>query len=566
MSTRISLFKKLILALLLMFFAIVVIFWWTYQLNVKDIQQELRKNKLGEVRFVTSQLTSQFEQILLNVQTLSEDQSVREYPYALVYGDDYSRYEAKLTLIDKLALNSASTAWNNKIVLYYPEYEQKVTLDNQLASLPFELPQGAFNEWSIHNDMDRAGEYVLLTSGRRSPLIIETRVSLDRLRKLLSEYTSGNPLLYNPRLQQVIRADAATELAAADSRILPRILDDSGYFHENIEGVNYLVTYMRSELSDLYFVDYHPVSSLTKPIQRNNMFFVASIIALLVISILYSMMLRRQVERPVHMLRKAIDRFDRGDYKSRVEPIPSQEFHLLGSSFNRMAENTQVMIEQILLGELAVKEARLRQYQSQINPHFLYNCLNYIQSKASIADHQSVTEMTLQLAAYYRYIHKVEDPSATLEEELAFVESYLSILHMRKKTITYHIDVDAHLQTWRMPRMILQPLVENCVLHGIEPALDPGRIVISAAKEDGMMQMTISDNGVGIEAGRLALISHHMEEFMHTEESRIGVGVRNVNQRLKLYGGSRSGLAIDSERGVGTKHTITMEQQEDEHA
>lgn len=565
MSTRFSLFKKLILALLLMFLAIVLIFWWTYQLNVKDIQQELRENKLGEVRFVTLQLTSQFEQILFNVQTLSEDQSVRQYPYALVYGDDYSRYEAKLTLIDKLALNSASTAWNNTIVLYYPEYEQKVTLNNQLAALPFELPKGAYNEWFIEKNIEGEDDYVLLTSGHRSPLIIETRVSLDTLRRLLSQYTSGSPLLYNPRLQKLIHADASVESDATDNPILSRIQEDSGYFHETIEGSNYLITYMRSELSDFYFVDFHPVSALTEPIRRNNRFFVASIIALLVISILYSLMLRRQVERPIHKLRKAIDGFDRGDYKSRVEPIQSQEFHLLGSSFNRMAENTQVMIEQILLGELAVKEARLRQYQSQINPHFLYNCLNYIQSKASIADHQSVTEMTLQLATYYRYMHKVEEASATVEEELAFVESYLSIVHMRKKSITFHIDVPKPIRQLRMPRMILQPLVENCVQHGIEPALEPGRIEIRAGLYGDLLQITIEDNGVGIESDRLNLITGHMEEFTISEK-RIGVGVRNVNQRLKLYCGNRSGLSVESERGIGTKYTITMEQQEDDHA
>ncbi|GBF75366.1 two-component sensor histidine kinase [Paenibacillus sp. 598K] len=565
MFARMSLFKKLILALLLMFLAIVVIFWWIYQLNVKDIQQELRNNKLGEVRFVTSQLNAQFEQILLNVQTLSEDQTVREYPYALVYGDDYSRYEAKLTLIDKLALNSASTAWNNRVVLYYPEYKQTVTLDNRLAAQPFELPPGKYNQWTILPDPDGVDDYVLLTSGRRSPLIIETRVSLDNLRKLLSQYTSGNPLLYNPRLDRVIRTDDKSQLAAADSRILPRLQDDSGYFHETIDGTHFLITYMRSEFSDLYFVDYHPVSSLTEPLRRNNMWFVAAIVALLAVSIAYSLTLRRQVERPVYKLRKAIDRFDRGDYTSRVEPIPSKEFQLLGSSFNRMAENTQVMIEQILLGELAVKEARLSQYQSQINPHFLYNCLNYIQSKASIADHQAVTAMTLHLAAYYRYIHKVEEADASLEEELSFVESYLSILHMRKKSITYDIEVPEQLRTRRMPRMILQPLVENCVQHGIEPALDPGRIEIRAGVGEGGWWITVADNGVGMEPERLALIARHMEEFTRTE-SRIGVGVRNVNQRLKLYGGSRSGLAIASERGVGTTYTITIEQQEEDNA
>ncbi|MFD1905074.1 sensor histidine kinase [Paenibacillus rhizoplanae] len=199
-----------------------------------------------------------------------------------------------------------------------------------------------------------------------------------------------------------------------------------------------------------------------------------------------------------------------------------------------MAENTQILIEQVLLGEIEVKEAKLKQYQAQINPHFLYNCLNFIQSKASIEDYQAVTAMTLHLASYCRYIHKIEQLESSLQDELEFVEHYLHIVHLRKKEITFEFGVTAEAGRYRLPRMILQPLVENCIKHGIEPNLRPGIISITAEEVDSYLLITVKDNGIGMTEERLGAVRRHIEDNIISNE-QLGTGLRNVNQRLRLY-------------------------------
>lgn len=134
---RLSIFQWLSFVLMLMLLIIVGAFWLIYRLNVKDIQNELRKNKMYEVEFMTSQLSTQFEQVLTNTITLSQDQSVRGYPYILKFGDQYSKYEMKLTIIDKLALNTASTSWKNTVILYYEDEKETVSSDSSFSFSTF---------------------------------------------------------------------------------------------------------------------------------------------------------------------------------------------------------------------------------------------------------------------------------------------------------------------------------------------------------------------------------------------------------------------------------------------
>ncbi|MDQ0192506.1 sensor histidine kinase [Paenibacillus wynnii] len=564
MTSRLSIFQWLLFVLMLMLLIIVMAFWIIYMLNVKDIQSELRRNKMNEVKFITSQLSTQFEQVLTNTITLSQDQSVRGYPYILKFGDQYSKYEMKLTIIDKLALNTASTSWNNTVILYYPDEKETVSSDPSYSFSSFAPPAQTYNRWILNMAEDGTGYYSTVMRSHLSPLLIEVRISLDNLRKMMEQYVSGTPILYDSQKKVFVQKGEEFSEKLYPT-VIPRISGDSGTFSVKENGTEYLINYMKSDMLDLYFIDAYPKRQYIEPINRNNRLFLYVVLIVLFGVLLYTLLLRRQVQKPVITLKKAIDRFDRGDYSSRAVDLQVNEFRMLGNSFNRMAENTQRLIEQVLLGDIEVKEAKLKQYQAQINPHFLYNCLNYIQSKASIEDYQAVTAMTLHLASYCRYIHKIEQIDSTLQDELDFVEHYLFMVHLRKREIAFDIDIPEHLGKYRLPRMILQPLVENGILHGIEPSLMPGVITITAEEDKTYLLITVKDNGVGMEADRLSAVRRHMDDYIIKNQT-LGTGLRNVNQRLRLYFGKRSGLLLESSPSEGTCYRIQIEKVEENHA
>lgn len=560
MRSRLSIFQWLLFVLMLMLLIIVAAFWIIYRLNVKDIQNELRKNKMNEVEFMTSQLSTQFEQVLKNTIVLSQDQSVRGYPYVLRFGDQYSKYEMKLNIIDKLAINTASTLWNNTVILYFIEEEETVSSDSSYTFNSFSTPLQAYSVWTLHMDDPDKGYYSNVVRSTLSPILLEVRVSLDNVSKTMEQYLSGTPLLYDAQ-QQVFVRKASQFSEALYQDLTPHISGNSGSFSAVENGTEYLFNYMKLNMLNLYFIDAYPKHQYIEPISRNNRLFLYAVLTVLVGIVLYTLLLRRQVQKPVIVLRKAIDRFDRGDYSSRAVDLQVNEFRMLGNSFNRMAENTQTLIEQVLLGDIEVKEAKLKQYQAQINPHFLYNCLNFIQSKSSIEDYEAVTAMTLHLASYCRYINKIEQVDTTLQDELEFVEHYLSMIHLRKREISFHIAIPAHLRQYRLPRMILQPLVENCIKYGIEPSLLPGSITLSAEEDESSFTITVEDNGVGMPEERLFAVRKHMEDYI-IKDTTLGTGLRNVNQRLKLYFGKHSGLIVDSTPSKGTRYRLQIEKRE----
>ncbi|WP_181438681.1 sensor histidine kinase [Paenibacillus sambharensis] len=564
MLNRLSIFQKLFYFLLLMVGIFVIAFWSIYNLNVKDIQLEMSRNKMNDVRLMASQLSTQFEQVLMNTITLSQDSSIRDYPYILKFGDKYSRYEGKLSIIDKLAINAASTSWNNRVTLYYTDEQELVSSANSPSIAPLDLSASKVNEWTVRMDEGGGGYYSYIMKTHISELLIEVSVSLENLKKMMEPYNSGTPLLYDAGQSVFIRKESRF-LEDAYPKIASEISGESGSFLFQDQGTEYLVHYMKCAMLDLYFLDFHPRSQFIRPISRNNQYFIYAVLIVVAGVIFYTLLLRRQVQKPVNVLRRAINRFDRGDLSSRVATLHAHEFRMLGNSFNRMAENTQRLIEQVLFYELEVKEAKLKQYQAQINPHFLFNCLNYIQSKASVKDHQAVTAMTLHLGSYCRYIQKIELIDSTLLEEITFVEHFLSIIQLRKREISFDIHIPEHMYGYRVPRMILQPLVENCIKHGIEPGMEQGVVTITAEETDNGLQIIVKDNGAGMTEGRLLAVRRHMNDFIHQDET-LGTGIRNVNQRIRLYFGKSSGLAVESMPSGGTCYRIHIDNGEDNNA
>jgi ligand-binding sensor protein len=195
--------------------------------------------------------------------------------------------------------------------------------------------------------------------------------------------------------------------------------------------------------------------------------------------------------------------------------------------------------------ERSLKLAQVQALTSRLNPHFLFNTLNTIARLALIEGAAKTQELTLLLADHLRYVLRKQsrEDLVRLEEELACIERYLEIHRVRfGDRIRIRVSVDAAAKDVPIPFMLLQPLVENSVVHGLEPSLDPGHLTVVAAMESGDLVVDVSDDGMGCDPKRL------------TE----GVGLRNVRERLSLHYGDRASLKIESAPGAGTRATVRI--------
>ena len=223
-------------------------------------------------------------------------------------------------------------------------------------------------------------------------------------------------------------------------------------------------------------------------------------------------------------------------------------------------EKQAQMKERELLMETHLKEAQLKYLQAQINPHFLFNCLNAGAQLAMLEDADRTGVFLEKMADFFRYnVRKMED-DAMLREEVDAVDNYIYILNVRfAGDITYIKEVDDGIGDFRIPSMILQPLVENAVQHGIHDCMETGWIKMSIHKDGDELEITVSDNGAGMTEEMIGTVMEGNARNTGEDRYSTGIAVGNVIDRLELYYKKKNLLSIESDGpGTGTRVYITL--------
>ncbi len=225
----------------------------------------------------------------------------------------------------------------------------------------------------------------------------------------------------------------------------------------------------------------------------------------------------------------------------------------------RMAE-LEERLKQEYSAQVTDRQTRLSALQSQINPHFLYNTLECIRSEAILYDCDSIARMAKALASFFRYSISKKENVVTLREELANIENYFLIQSYRfddKFSLEIQAEEDERdVYSCLIPKLALQPIVENAIFHGLETRTEDGRVIIRVRTTEDKVVIVISDNGVGIERAELEQMRERLKhpelEKGQREGRGNGIALANVSQRIKLIFGSDYGLNLYSTKGVGT--------------
>lgn len=304
---------------------------------------------------------------------------------------------------------------------------------------------------------------------------------------------------------------------------------------------------------------YMPMSELSAEgdILRNNVYVLALLMLLFLVII--SAFLSNMMTRPIKKLMSNILQVEKGQFE-QVEDIASRdEIGLLSTRFNRMSHELKRLVTQIQQEEKEKAAAEIRALQSQINPHFLYNTLGSVKWIASMQRADAIVEITEALIAMLRYAARAEGAMVSVREELDNLKNYMTIQQVRYyNRIRMDVMADEELLDQSMPKLILQPLVENAIFHGLAEIEEDGVVTIRVAweanKSDGFV-IEVHDNGVGMDEETYLLI----EELISAESnSGSSIGLYNVKRRIELHYGSRYGVEFESIEGKGTAFRIHL--------
>jgi two-component system sensor histidine kinase YesM len=242
--------------------------------------------------------------------------------------------------------------------------------------------------------------------------------------------------------------------------------------------------------------------------------------------------------------------------------------HLLSSRFEQVIIMLRELIEKEYNETILRKQAELNALQGQINPHFLYNTLDTIRGQALWEGIDSIADMTQALAKCLRYCININNDMVTLAEEFENVQNYIKIQKTRfSEKLQFEIDIDKQMDkdilNYKVPKLTIQPIVENAVYHGLEKKKDKGKVTIKVFATDTRLSINIIDNGMGIPIERLKVLNKNLylgqlSKPNEKSDKKQSIGLYNVNQRIKLYYGDEFGLRIQSVEGSKTNVEIIV--------
>lgn len=285
------------------------------------------------------------------------------------------------------------------------------------------------------------------------------------------------------------------------------------------------------------------------------------LLIVLAATIVSSVVLSRYISRPIHSLNKAMGEFEANAEGFSYEPVyGSLEVTSLSNAFGHLVIRIQELMNQVRNEEIVLRKTELRALQAQINPHFLYNTLDSIAWMCEEGRTKDAVEMVNALARLFRISISKGHELIPVEKEVEHAKSYLQIQKFRyKNQFQYSFDVQESCLHYYCNKITLQPIIENAIYHGLNRMIDEGFIEIKIFEDGGDVVFTVEDNGVG-------MTKEQCESILHKEVKGQtgGIGIKNVNDRVKIYFGEQYGMKIESELDEGTKVSIRMPKLEED--
>lgn len=358
----------------------------------------------------------------------------------------------------------------------------------------------------------------------------------------------GN-IVYHPQQQQLYN-----ELQTENISLIMDTDEDTVLTGTGNDGKLYSIS--RSEKTGWTVVDCTNVKELLSKSRQAQSVYVLTAIILVIVALLFSRFMARSITLPIQKLRDSMKKVQEGDFSvSDVVVDSKNEIGSLTKSFDVMTHRIHELMEQNVHEQEEKRKSELKALQSQINPHFLYNTLDSIIWMAEGKKNEEVVLMTASLARLLRQSISNEDEVVPIANEVEYARGYLTIQKMRyKDKLEFQIEVDSSILYIPLIKFVLQPIIENAIYHGLKYKESKGLLIVKGFMKDGNAVLQVIDDGVGMDEETLAHIYDKHKVNYHSN----GVGVYNVQKRLKLYYGEDYGITYTSELGKGTTATITI--------
>jgi len=340
--------------------------------------------------------------------------------------------------------------------------------------------------------------------------------------------------------------------------IKDKLSDSSGEISYKQGRENYTLLYKESPITNNYLVCVIPLNNINKSIadSKRTLLFESLLLLILLSVIIY--FVTKIILKRLYLIINSIKEVRTGNLDVHIPVYGIDEIGILAHNFREMMKTIDELIRENIQKELIGKETELKALKSQIDAHFLFNTLENIRVMALMEGNYMVADSLVSLGDMMRYNIKWDDDFVSLHEELNYIRKYISLMTLRYEyEINLHINVDKQFLDLKILKLIIQPLVENSVKHGLSEKLrsEDGNINIFMESDETHLYLNVMDNGKGMDRGETEALKNNINGNI---DKKFGLGIKNVNDRIKLFYGKNSGIDIESEKGSYTRFKISL--------
>ncbi|MBD2868592.1 sensor histidine kinase [Paenibacillus arenilitoris] len=513
--------------------------------SAQALEEKLRKVRTSVSTFTMSEPFNRLTDIVRNGASLSS----------------YERFELNTSLqnaIYQMKLIEpaiAAVLVHSPIGEFYVEADKRIAgaaLDEGMTELVSRTRTPVWIE--SHEDPYFAGKAKVLTllsrpvsSSVYDGIYVMANVKEEYLRSYLLDNIgddSGEIILLDAQGDPVIDHDTPLEALAMQAEFQSKLAADRDHFEIRYQGGSYLVNYARISFPDNWMVvNVQSIGELRKEIHLIQWITAGTVVLFVLLAAFLSKKMTLLLLRPLIKLQNLMKRAEQNDLTVRYESAYKDEFAQVGQRFNRMLEEIGTLIHDVKLAETNKRKAEIKALQSQIDPHFLYNTLNTILWKSEVGEHEDVREMIVSLSLLFRLGLNNGKELTTVRQEIDHVTQYLRLQQQCYEDVFDFTVIVPNDDMLSRPilKLLLQPLVENSILHGFKDAVGNGSLRIEVGASATHLELIVEDNGKGFDAAAV------MRELTVGPSRSGGYALRNVYNRLLLYYGNDARMTMESE-------------------
>lgn len=579
-----TIYPKLVLSFLLMIIPIYLSSLLMNQSGHDVVKKQISASMASRVHFYLSSLETELARLRrLQMEYVSDD-DLLSLGTAVSRMNVFERSRTILSVKSKLYLLKSSSPFVANVKLYVPALGRSIMANNFDDTIPAAELAAMLEPRNLSAPVFGFGDRLLLSGvypdaiyvNRKPVLAIEIELSKAEIVRTLSSMANGEQggaaWLSADGAWNVasgLEAHVLSELSGtidAEREESPDSASAPGQFTMKTAAGSFFVAHEYSPALDSTLAVLVPAEKVMQPLNRHrDWIWLLSLIALVLV-VAFSYWIHRLIHKPIKRLVVSFRKVEKGDLGVRIYHRNQDEFHYLYNQFNHMLGRIETLIGEVYEQQIRSQRSELKQLQSQINPHFFYNSFFILQGLVQMREHELADKMFRHLGSYFQFITRNGAETVTLEQEMKHASSYVEIQKFRFSG-TVEVEQEELPAAWaqaEVPRLIVQPLIENAYLHGLENKTGDGRLRIGFREEpDGRLRIEIEDNGEELDELRLERLRKSVSAADRAIET---TGLLNIHRRLQLKFGPDCGLTLSRSALGGLKAELTIRKDKEDTA